>query len=135
MEYDQLLARARSRMPQSVAERERFEIPKVMGHLEGNKTVITNFQKIADTLRRDPEHMLKFVLRELATPGILKKGNLVVGAKIGSSRINEKIRQYALEFVLCTDCGKPDTSFVRDEDLAFLRCQACGAKKQVKARI
>jgi len=135
MEYEELLLRARQRMPQSVAERERFEIPKVIGHLEGNKTVITNFQKIADAIRRDPEHLLKFVLRELATPGIIKKGNLLIGSKIGAGRINEKIRQYALEFVLCSECGKPDTSIIRDGELAFLRCQACGAKKQVKARI
>lgn len=135
MEYEELLIRARQRMPPSVAERERFEIPKVIGHLEGNKTVISNFQKIADSIRRDPEHLLKFVLRELATPGVIKRGNLIIGTKIGAGRINEKIRQYALEFVLCTECGKPDTSFVRDGELAFLRCQACGAKKQVKARI
>lgn len=135
MEYEQLLTRARERMPQSVTERERFEIPKAVGHLEGNKTIITNFQKIVDTLRRDPEHLLKYVLRELATPGVLKKGALVVGTKTSASRINEKIRQYALEFVLCPDCGKPDTSIVRDGELAFLRCQACGSKRPVKARM
>lgn len=135
MEYEELLHRARERMPQSVAERERFEIPKVIGHLEGHKTIITNFQKIAETLRREPEHLLKYVLRELATPGILKKGNLIVGTKASATRINEKIRQYALEFVLCTECGKPDTTIVRDGELAFMRCQACGSKKQVKARI
>lgn len=134
-DYDSLLSRARKRMPEAVVERERFEMPKVLGRLEGNKTVITNFLKIADTLRRDPEHLLKFVLRELATPGVIRGGMLLVGTKTGASRINEKIKQYALEFVLCPECGKPDTVIVNDGELAYLRCQACGNKKPVKARI
>lgn len=135
MEYDQLLSRARSRMPEAVVERERFEIPKVIGHLEGNKTVISNFIKIADTLRRDPDHMLKFVLRELATPGGIRNGMLIIGTKTSAARINEKIRAYAIEFVLCPECGKPDTTIVTEGELAFMRCQACGNKKPVKARI
>jgi len=61
MDYEQLLQRARERLPQSVFEKERFEIPKVRGHLEGNKTVITNFLQIANVLRRESEHLLKFV--------------------------------------------------------------------------
>jgi len=135
MEYDQLLKRARERMPEAVVERERFEMPKVVGHLEGNKTIISNFIKIADALRRDPEHLLKFVLRELATPGIIRNGMLIIGTKTSATRINEKIREYAIEFVLCPECGKPDTSIVNDGELAFMRCQACGNKKPVKARI
>lgn len=130
-----MLKRARERMPEAVTERERFEIPKVVGHLEGNKTVISNFIKIADTLRRDPEHLLKFVLRELATPGIIRNGMLIIGTKTSASRINEKIKEYAIEFVLCPECGKPDTTIVHEGDLASLRCQACGNKKQVKSRI
>src|SRR3990172_4327273 len=105
MEYEQLLKRARERLPQSVFEKERFEIPKVRGHLEGNKTIITNFLQIASTLRRPTEHLLKYVLKELATPGeVLRSGLLVLGAKIPASRINDKIKQYAHEFVLCPDC-------------------------------
>jgi len=73
MGYEQLLKRAREQLPQSVFEKERFEIPKVRGHLEGNKTVISNFQQIANTLRRPTEHLLKYVLRELATPGEISR--------------------------------------------------------------
>jgi len=135
MEYEELLKRGRDRMPEAVVERERFEVPKVVGHLEGNKTVITNFLKIADTLRRDPDHLLKFVLHELATPGVIRNGMLIVGTKTNAGRINEKIKQYAHEFVLCPECGKPDTTIVSDGETASMRCQACGHKKPVKAKI
>ncbi len=130
-----MLKRARQHLPESVFEKERFEIPKVTGHIEGHKTVISNFLQIASKLRRPPEHMLKYILRELAAPGEMKRGLLVVGSKINASRFNEKIKQYAYEFVLCYECGKPDTELVKEGDFMFLKCTACGAKKPVKSKI
>ncbi len=136
MDYEQLLKRAREKLPQSVFEKERFEIPKVRGHLEGNKTIITNFLQIASALRRQAEHLLKYVLKELATPGeISRSGLLVLGAKIAASRINDKIKQYAHEFVLCPDCGKPDTEITKEGDFSFIKCSACGSKHPVKSKI
>ncbi|RMD57694.1 translation initiation factor IF-2 subunit beta [Candidatus Woesearchaeota archaeon] len=137
MDYVELLKRARDQLPESVFEKERFEIPKVRGHIEGNKTVIVNFQQIAGVLRRPVDHLLKYVLKELATPGDIKKsGLLVLGSKIPASRINEKIRRYAHDFVLCPDCGKPDTEISKETGgLSYLKCSACGAKHPVKSKI
>lgn len=132
MEYKELLKKARSEMPESALSAERFEIPKVMGHVQGNRTVISNFHQIAQTLNRPVEHLLKFVLKELATPGSLKPNILILGAKIPASRINEKIRKYAVEFVLCAECGKPDTELTKEGQVVYMKCKACGAKKAVK---
>jgi len=134
MDYSSLLKRARERMPKVVLEKERFEIPKVVGRIEGVKTIISNFLQIAQSLRRPPEHLLKYVLRELATPGEIRGSNAVIGSKIPASRINEKIRQYANEFVLCSVCGKPDTQLVKEGDFMFLKCSACGNKQAVKSK-
>ena len=135
MDYEQLLERGRKKLPDTVLETSRFEVPKVLGHIQGNRTIISNFQQIADTLRRDPEHLLKYVLKELATPGELKKSAMIIGTKISASRINEKVQQYAKEFVICSECRKPDTKLVKDDKFLFLKCSACGAKHTVKARI
>ena len=136
MNYEDMLSDVRKNLPESVFIKERFEIPKVLGHIQGNRTVINNFLQIASTLRREVEHMLKYVLKELATPGEIKKsGALIMGTKVPASRINDKIRQYAHEFVLCTECGKPDTQLVREGELMYLKCTACGAKNIVKAKI
>lgn len=134
--YEQLLARAREQLPEVAKNFERFEIQKVRGHLEGNKTIITNFLQIVESFRREKEHVLKYILKELATPGkIERNNNLILGAKVTSARINEKIKQYAAEFVMCKECGKPDTKFEKESDALFLRCQACGARNPIKARI
>lgn len=133
MEYEFLLERARKNMPSVVYERERFEIPKVKGHLEGNKTIISNFSQIVQILRRPSEHIVKFLLKQLASPGDVRSGFLVLGTKIAASRINDKIKEYAIEFVLCPDCGKPDTEIKRESDFDYLKCSACGSKHVVKS--
>jgi len=136
MEYKELLKKAREGLPKSVFEKERFEIPNVRGHIQGNRTIFSNFLQIADILGRPAEHLLKYILKELATPGEIKKsGSVIVGTKVGASRINEKIRQYANEFVLCSECGKPDTKIEKEDKFTFLKCHACGARHSIKARI
>lgn len=135
MEYEEMLKKARKEMPQSVFEKERFEIPKVVGHIEGNRTVISNFAQIAATLRRPVEHLLKYTLKEIATPGVMRGGNLILGTKVPATRINEKIRQYAHEFVLCPVCGKPDSQIISEGEFSFLKCMACGKKAPVKSKI
>jgi len=134
MDYKKLLKKARKELPESVFVKERFEIPKVRGHIQGNKTIISNFFQIADTLRRNPSHMIKFLSKELATP-ITKQGNLLIlGTKVSASMINEKIQKYAKEFVLCFECGKPDTKIIVENNVSYLRCLACGAKYPIKSR-
>lgn len=133
MDYESLLKRAKEKLPKVVYEIERFEIPKVKGHLEGNKTIISNFYQIVQTLRRPADHLLKFLLKQLATPGEIKKsGLLVFGAKISASRINQKIKEYAITYVLCPACGKPDTEIIKESGINTMKCLACGAKNLVK---
>ena len=135
-DYSKMLVEARKALPEVVFIKERFEIPKAVGHIQGNRTIISNFLQIASSLRREVNHLLKYVLKELATPGEIKKsGALILGTKVPASRINDKIRQYANEFVLCLECGKPDTQIVKEGELTYMKCTACGAKNVVKAKI
>lgn len=131
-----MLKKGREALPESVHAAERFEIPKVRGHLQGNKTVLSNFGEISNSLRREPQHMLKFILKELATPGDVKgAGTVIIGSKISASRINDKIEQYARLFVICPECGKPDTQISKDKNINFMKCMACGAKSPINSKI
>lgn len=131
-----MLKDARKELPESVFEKERLEIPKVRGHIQGNRTIINNFLQIANILGREPEHMLKYILRELATPGEIKKsGSVIIGTKISAGRINEKIRQYVNDYVFCFECGKPDTKMEKEKNIVFVKCMACGAKHPIKSKI
>ncbi len=135
MDYESLLERGKKQLPEIVDKNERFEIPKVRGHIQGNRTVISNFHAVIAELRRNPEHFLKYLLKELAVPGEITKTGLIVGAKLPASRFNEKIVQYANDFVLCPECKKPDTTLVREDKITYIKCQVCGARRPVKVRV
>jgi translation initiation factor 2 subunit 2 len=134
-DYEKLLEEAYTKVKQIEGKGERFEIPKIEGHIEGKKTILTNFLQIVSYLRRDPEHFQKFILRELATSGQREGDRLVLNNKIPSAKINSRIEQYTKEFVLCKECGKPDTELKRENRLTFLHCLACGAKHPVREKI
>ena len=135
MDYEDMLKKGRQELPEKIVALERFEIPKIRGHLEGNKTIITNFLQIADNFHRDPKHLLKYILKELATPGEIKNQLLVLKTKVAASRINERIQSYAKEYVLCRECSKPDTKIINEGDAFFMHCTACGARRSIQSRI
>ena len=129
--YEQLLEEAYKSIKPIESNIDRFEIPKVEGHIEGNKTIVTNFKQISSYLRRTPEHLLRFLLKELAAPGSIKGDRLVLTRNISSKMINEKIQAYTQQYVICKECKKPDTELMKDGEFNFIHCLACGAKKSV----
>lgn len=132
--YEELLERGKKALPETNFSTERFIIPKVRGHLQGNKTVLSNFLQIAQHFGRKPEHVLKYILKELAAPGEIKKQFVILGAKVPAGRINEKVQQYAETFVLCRECNKPDTKMTKEGSVYFIKCQACGARYSVYSK-
>jgi translation initiation factor 2 subunit 2 len=134
-DYEKLLNRAYSEVKEVKSSGERFEIPKVKGHFEGKKTILTNFFQIADHIRRNPDHFLKYMLKELAASGTRDGDRLILNIKVPSSKINQKIEDYVKEFVLCKECKKPDTELIKQDRLTFVHCLACGAKHPVRTKI
>lgn len=130
-----MLKQGRENLPESMKKSTRFEIPKVKGHVEGTKTIISNFHQIVDILRRPADQILKYLQRELATPAKIEGQRLIFGRKLTSALINAKIEQYAKEFVLCDDCGKPDTQLSKENNVLVKKCMACGAKRPIKSKI
>jgi translation initiation factor 2 subunit 2 len=133
--YEELLNEAYNKVKKSEGNGERFEIPRIEGHFEGKKTILTNFLQIASHIRRNPEHFQKFLLRELAASGQKDGDRLVLNMNVPSAKINQKVEQYVKEFVICAECGKPDTELLKQDRLTFIHCLACGAKHSVRNKI
>jgi translation initiation factor 2 subunit 2 len=131
--YKELLERARSKIPKNVFEHTRFKIPMLRTFFEGNKTSILNFKDIADLLNRDPQHIMKFFLRELATRGNYERGRATFIGKFGRLTLKSLMKRYTEKFVLCQFCNKPETRIIREGKYLYLQCQACGAKESVKS--
>lgn len=133
--YESLLEEAYAKVKPIQAGGERFEVSKIEGHIEGNKTILTNLQQIASYIRRDVNHLLTYLLKELATPGVIEGSRVVLQRKISSQKINEKIQSYIQEFVICRECSKPDTELTKQDKFTFVHCLACGAKHSVRTKL
>jgi len=59
--YEALLKSARAALPKHVFQTKRFDIPKVISIVVGNRTIIKNFEELASRIRRDPAHFLKYM--------------------------------------------------------------------------
>ena len=135
MTYEKLLEEAYEKVQKVDTKNDRFEIPKIEGHFEGKKTVLANFFSVATLLRRDPEHFQKFMLKELASSGTRDGDRMILNIRVPRSKIDQKIEQYVKEFILCKECGKPDTEIIREDRLSFVHCLACGAKHPIRGKI
>jgi len=137
-DYEALLERAKKKLPHTLESHDRFQVPDADVMIEGKTTVIRNFGDIVDVLRREPEHMLGYLLRELGTAGTMEGRRAVFKGKVTTAQVADRIKSYVDEYVLCSECNRPDTKIVKDDRVLILVCETCGAhrpvhvKKQVK---
>ncbi|MCK5107290.1 MAG: translation initiation factor IF-2 subunit beta [Nanoarchaeota archaeon] len=132
MDYEKMLDSGIKEIPEEMIHKSRFEVPKAKGHIQGNTTVINNFYQVVADLGRPKEHLMKFLLKELATRGDLTDKALLLKRKVNGVAVNEKIKKYAEEYVICPECGKPDTKIIKEGAITFMRCMACGSKHTLK---
>ncbi|MBI2629999.1 translation initiation factor IF-2 subunit beta [Candidatus Pacearchaeota archaeon] len=130
-EYEKLLDEAYKKIKPVESKVDRFEIPPVEGLIEGNKTIVSNFIQICSYIRRNPEHLIKFLSKELAAPGKMDNGRLILVKKIPARRIDEVVKAYVDKYVTCKECGKPDTELIKKDNFTFIHCLACGAKYSI----
>jgi len=133
MDYDKLLDQAYKKLPEKEEGEARLEIPKMELFKEGNQVIIKNFQQIAQAIRRDPKHLLKYLSKELAAPGTLDGKRAKFQTKAMRSMIEKKFDNYVKEMVICKECDRPDTKLVKEGRITFIKCEACGAKYAVKS--
>ncbi len=132
MDYKNLYERARDQLPEKVFEQSRFEIPTIRSVIEGNKTFIVNIRDVLETINRDGNHFLKFMAGELATSATMEGTRAVFAGKHAKVTLQTLLERYVKEYVICGECGKPDTRLVTETRIMWKRCDACGASISVK---
>jgi translation initiation factor 2 subunit 2 len=129
MEYDDQLDRAIEKTPEIEGSSDRFDVPDPEVRQEGKATVYENFQDTVDRLDRDGNHVVKYLQNELGTSGhIDESGRARLTGEFDQDRIADAVDEYTEEFVLCDECGLPDTQIKREQGVQILRCEACGAR-------
>lgn len=130
-EYEEMLDEALEKIPEKTKEGSRFKIPRVDLDVSGNQTALKNLKSMADDLGRDPDHLMKYLLDELGTAGNREESRGVFQGKYKEGEVQERIDRYTEEFVLCSECRRPDTKLVKEGQVTLLKCEACGARSSI----
>jgi translation initiation factor 2 subunit 2 len=131
LNYNNLLKRVHSVTSSKRIDDDRFKVPKVDVFYEGNTTVLKNFDKIIDVLNRDADHFLKFLLGSVGTAGEISSGRVIFQGKIPIRTIQDRLDEYVITYVICSECNRPDTHLVKKDRTLLIRCDACGAFRPI----
>lgn len=133
--YREMLRRAQEHLPKKMERYERFEVPRAQIAIVGRKTAFLNFKEVCDALNRQPEHLLKFLTKEMATLASIDSGRAVFQGVFRQDSIRNLLNTYIQRYVICPVCKRPDTRVVKEKRLAFLVCEACGARSSLSGKV
>ncbi len=132
--YEALLKHAYTNITEKSGDEGRFIVPEARVFVEGKTTVIENFSEIVSVLRREPDGVLKFICGELGTAGKNEPTRAVFNGKFNKQQISGIISKYVEDYVICSECGKPDTRLVKEGRTITLKCDACGGHRPIRKR-
>jgi translation initiation factor 2 subunit 2 len=132
-DYEKLLKRLHGELKNtSRKEASRLELPSPQIIWVGQRTIFRNFIEFPKALRRDPEKLLLYLNKELASAGYIAGERVIFLGRKEPSSFATLIDRYIKEYVICPVCGSPDTRTEKNKKLGFLLCEACGARSSVK---
>lgn len=130
--YKKLLDKALSQLPEGVERKDRFTSPHARTVVSGSQTMLLNLKEIVDRIRRDNNHFVKYIAKELATSGSIDRNRVIFQGRFDNRTINGLLDRYVKKFVVCPVCHQPDTRIERKNRFTFLHCDACGAQSSIR---
>jgi translation initiation factor 2 subunit 2 len=132
-EYEGLLKRLENQLgntSRKVVSRLELPTPQIMW--VGQRTIFRNFMEFPKALRREPEKLLLYLNKELASAGYIAGERVIFLGRKEPSSFGALIDRYVKDYVICPVCGSPDTRTEKSKKVGFLLCEACGARSSIK---
>ena len=130
-DYEALLDKAYSELPDVVKEEVRFKIPEVASIVQGRVTAITNLGELSKQINREVGMLAKFFFSELGTSGEYDSQRLTMKGAFRPLQLQEKFENFVSQYVLCPECKRPDTIILHERRIHLLKCEACGSRHPI----
>ena len=133
-QYDELLSKARTSLDKisTKSTLNRLELPEPEVIWVGNKTILRNYAEYPKLFRRDPDRVLMYLAKELATAASLDGERAIFIGRKDRDSFTQLLQRYMKDGVLCAVCGSPDTHLDKEKRMWFMVCEACGARSVAK---
>lgn len=110
----------------------RYKMERVTTRQQGNYTNITNLEKICTSISRPTEHILKYLGQKLGCGIRNKHGQYLAGIQ-SNEVVQDCIFSFIDAYVLCKNCGNPETKFSVSKQRLVQACIACGTSNKLKS--
>jgi translation initiation factor 2 subunit 2 len=110
----------------------RLEVPTPQVIWVGQRTIFRNFMEFPKALRREPEKILLYLNKELASAGYIAGERVIFLGRKEPSSFGALIDRYVKDYVICPVCGSPDTRTEKNKKVGSPLCEACGARSSIK---
>jgi translation initiation factor 2 subunit 2 len=133
-QYDELLSRAQSGLQKisTKSSLNRLELPEPEVLWVGKKTILRNYAEFPKLFRRDPDRVLMYLAKELATAASIDGERAIFIGRKDKASFLQLFQKYMSDNVTCPVCGSPDTHIETVSRLHFRVCEACGARSAAK---
>ncbi|PWZ02046.1 hypothetical protein BCV70DRAFT_142488, partial [Testicularia cyperi] len=137
--YQELLGRIfktlRAQNPALSGEKKKFTmVPPQVARDGSKKTIFANVVDICKRMHRQPEHVIQFLFAELGTIGSVDGSQrLVIRGRFQPKQIENVLRRYITEYVICKTCKRPETVLTKENRIFFVTCEKCGSQRSVSA--
>ena len=131
-DYHEMLDELYQRLEKFVPKADvRWEPPEFKVIPEKKRVRIVNFRQVCDSLKRNVEFCRKWFSKQCATPANLDGQVLILNTRLSPNFLADKLKLFIKKFVICKECGRPDTELVHEKGTIILYCHACGARYTV----
>ncbi|CDW96664.1 hypothetical protein, partial [Sporisorium scitamineum] len=118
--YQELLGRVfktlRAQNPALSGDKKKFTmVPPQVARDGSKKTVFANVVDICKRMHRNPDHVIQFLFAELGTIGSVDGSQrLVIRGRFQPKQIENVLRRYITEYVICKTCKRPETKLTKE---------------------
>jgi translation initiation factor 2 subunit 2 len=76
--------------------------------------------------------LARYISKEVGAPVDVDGERLIIHRRVMGPVLQKKLEFFIHEYVVCQQCGKPDTNLATIERTKMLICESCGARRPVK---
>lgn len=102
----------------------------VIGKGNGIKTILTNIDDVAISLKCPKEYLIKFIGVEMST--MVHISTDTINGEQRLEPIEDVIEKYIKTFVLCKGCSLPEINLYIDKKRICTVCRSCGSICKIK---
>ena len=94
--------------------------------------MLRNFSEIVGIFNRKPKHIIKQLSSDLGAKMTQKGEQLHISKQVSAEVVTASLKKYADRFIICPNCGKPDTLLQGNKKKQELQCLSCGQTTPLK---